>query len=160
MATRSRTTLALVGAAGAAAVASGALRAHHRRITDDPAHAELSAPLEGRATTVTSHDRTVLHAEVFGPEDAPTIVLLHGWTETLRLLTFQIRELSREFRVVAYDLRGHGRSGSAPTPDAYGMDEHAEDLDAVLRALVPAGQRAVVAGHSLGAMTLVTWSGH
>lgn len=160
MAPTSRTTtLALLTAAGGAAATTAALRSHRRRIAADPAHAELSAPLEGRAASVISADGTRLHAEVFGPEDAPTIVLLHGWTETLRFLKLQIRELSREFRVVAYDLRGHGRSGTAPTADAYGMDEHADDVDAVLRALVPEGERVIFAGHSLGAMALVAWAG-
>jgi pimeloyl-ACP methyl ester carboxylesterase len=159
MATRHSTTLALLGAGGAAGAAA-ALRRHRRRIAADPAHQQLFAPLHGERAQVTSADGTQLHAELFGPEDAPAIVLLHGWTETLRLLTLQIRELSKEFRVVAYDMRGHGRSGTAPDASAYSVDDHAADLDAVLRAFIPAGQRAVVAGHSLGAMTIVAWAGN
>jgi len=56
-------------------------------------------------------------------------------------------ELSREFRIVAYDLRGHGQSAPAAGGD-YSLQRFGEDLDAVLAGGVPDGQRAVVAGHS------------
>ena len=53
----------------------------------------------------------MLHAEVFGPEDGTTVVLAHGWTEMLDFWTYVIRDLTgKGFRVVAYDLRGHGDS--------------------------------------------------
>ena len=41
----------------------------------------------------------MLHTEVFGRADAPTIVLVHGWTESLRFWTRQIQALSEDFRV-------------------------------------------------------------
>lgn len=159
MPTKSRTLGLLAAAAGGGATAAAAFRSHRRRIAADPLYDDLRAPLGGRPAPVTSHDGTPLHARVFGPEGAPTIVVVHGWTETLDFLKLQIRDLSRDYRVVAYDLRGHGRSGSAPSVDAYGIDDHAADVDAVLRALVPAGQRVIFAGHSLGAMALVAWAG-
>jgi pimeloyl-ACP methyl ester carboxylesterase len=139
--------------------AAGAMQAvHMRRISHDPEHDQLDAPPEGRVKLVTSADGTILHAEVFGPENGATVVLAHGWTEALQYWIYVIRALSeRGIRVVAYDQRGHGKSESASGSD-YDLDRFGEDLEAVLAACVPDGQRAVVVGHSLGAMSIVAWA--
>jgi pimeloyl-ACP methyl ester carboxylesterase len=158
-----RDRLVRLGAAAGVAAAAGAgfvlQRRHTRRIAADPERAILEAPLEGRALTVTSSDGTDLHVELFGAEGAPTLVLVHGWTEALRYWVYEIRRLSAQFRIVAYDLRGHGRSGRAPGGD-YSLARFGEDLEAVLMATVPDGERAVVAGHSLGGMAIAAWAEH
>lgn len=128
-----------------------------RAIEADPEHEILSSPPEGRSVAVRTADGTGLHAEVFGPDDAPTIVLVHGWTCSLRFWAYQLAALSESHRVVAFDLRGHGRSELATTRD-YSTDGFAEDLDAVLRELVPADERVTLVGHSLGAMTILAWA--
>lgn len=152
--------LAATGAAVAAAGAAyAAQRAHSRKIAADPENAFLTDPPEGRALEVRSADGTQLHAEVFGRDDAPTIVLAHGWTENLTYWAYQIRELSPDLRVVAYDLRGHDRSGRAAGGD-YSLARFGDDLEAVLQAAVPNDQAAVVAGHSLGAMSIAAWAEH
>jgi pimeloyl-ACP methyl ester carboxylesterase len=151
-------TLAVGAISTAAAAWELQRRVDRRRAERDPQSGVLNAPVEGRPVEVVSADGTKLHAEVFGPEDAPTIVLAHGWTCSIRFWTHQVQDLSRDLRVVAYDLRGHGRSGLPADPD-YSTEAFAADLDAVLRTCVPDGERAVVAGHSLGAMTLVAWAG-
>lgn len=131
---------------------------YRRRLRADPEHPFLAAPPVGRPLEVEASDGTRLHAEVFGPEDAPTIVLIHGWMETLQIWLFQLTDLSRrDFRVVTYDLRGHGRSSSSPHSD-YSMAAYGDDVEAVLRAAVPEGERAVLAGHSLGAMSIASWA--
>ena len=144
---------ALVGGAYAAQTVRDR-RAIHR----DPAYALLSDPPRGAAVEVTAGDGTPLHAEIFGRDDAPTVVLVHGWTCALRFWAYQLRDLAADHRVVAYDLRGHGRSGRPADPD-YRIETFADDLGAVLDACVPAGERAVVAGHSLGAMTIAAYAG-
>ena len=129
-----------------------------RRVAADPEHVVFSEPPIGRPRAVRTVDGTMLNAEVFGPDDAPTIVLAHGWTEALRFWVHQIAELSRrDFRVVAYDLRGHGRSSKSPTDD-YSIAAFGDDLEAVLRACLPSGERAMVVGHSLGAMSIASWA--
>jgi pimeloyl-ACP methyl ester carboxylesterase len=142
-----------------ALAASGAMQAAHmRRISHDPEHDPLGASPEGRVRLIESRDGTILHAEVFGPEDGATVVLAHGWTEALQYWIYVIRALSeRGIRVVAYDQRGHGKSESASGGD-YDLDRFGEDLEAVLTACVPDGQRAVAVGHSLGAMSIVSWA--
>ncbi len=151
----------LAGAGGLVAlVAAGASvqRRHMQRIASDPEQAVLRESPSGQPLEIVSADGTILHAEAFGPQDGPTIVLAHGWTEGLTFWTYVIRELAPQgFRLVAYDLRGHGLSGRAAGGD-YGMDRFGEDLEAVLRACLSGGERAVVAGHSLGAMSIVAWT--
>ena len=80
------------------------------------------------------------------------VVLLHGLTATHRYVVMGSRALERSgHRVIASDARGHGRSGPAPDPGAYGYEELASD---VLRVLDERGiERAVLAGASMGAHT-------
>ena len=83
----------------------------------------------------------------------PAIVLAHGLTATRRYVVMGSRALERAgHRVAAYDARGHGRSSAAPEPGAYGYDDLAGDLEAVLDEL---GVRcAVLVGASMGAHTI------
>ena len=146
------TGLALVAAAAA-------LRARARRaLAADPEQEVLSRPLDHTATTVTSSDGTRLHVALFGPDVRPTIVLVHGWTCSLRFWQYQLQALADRHRVVAYDLRGHGGSEPAVGGD-YSTGALASDLDAVLAACVPEGDKALAVGHSMGAMNIVAWAG-
>jgi pimeloyl-ACP methyl ester carboxylesterase len=155
---RGRWLWAAAGTAGALA-ASGVLQAAHaRRIARDPEKEVLDDVPKGRAQSVRSADGTRLHVEVFGPEEGETVVLAHGWTEALQYWTYVIRGLAdRGIRVVAYDLRGHGDSAPANRGD-YAIPRFGQDLEAVLAACLPDGVRAVVAGHSLGAMSIASWA--
>jgi pimeloyl-ACP methyl ester carboxylesterase len=75
------------------------------------------------------------------------LLLVHGWTCDSHDWSFQLEAFERQHRVIAVDLRGHGRS-SAPAAD-YTAQRYAADLAAVLGHL-SAGP-VVVVGHSLGA---------
>ncbi|MFI9121569.1 alpha/beta fold hydrolase [Streptomyces bikiniensis] len=112
-------------------------------------------PLPGaRELTVTSTDGSRIHVEVYGPEGAPAVVLAHGWTCSVAFWAEQIRALSADHRVIAYDQRGHGRSPD-PGPGGYSTTALADDLEAVLSATLATGERAVLAGHSMGGMTIM-----
>jgi pimeloyl-ACP methyl ester carboxylesterase len=88
--------------------------------------------------------------------EAP-FVLLHGLTATRRYVLMGSRLLERSgYRVMAYDARGHGRSSPAGEPRAYGYEQLAEDLEAVLDAL--GSQRAILVGASMGAHTAVRFA--
>ncbi|MFJ8132600.1 alpha/beta fold hydrolase [Streptomyces hydrogenans] len=113
---------------------------------------------EPRALTVRSADGAELHAEVYGPEGAPAVVLAHGWTCSIGFWAEQIRALAADHRVIAYDQRGHGRS-PVPAPGGYSTTALADDLEAVLAATLGPGERAVVAGHSMGGMTIMAAAG-
>lgn len=112
----------------------------------------------GRFVDVRSIDGVRLHTEVFGPEGGYPVVLAHGITCALRVWTHQISELARHYRVIAFDHRGHGRSGVPPRRGGYSLDHLAADLDAVLAATLQPGERAVVAGHSMGGIAITSWA--
>jgi pimeloyl-ACP methyl ester carboxylesterase len=151
------------GAAGTIALAAAAAalqRRHLHTIAADPANELLSAPPAGLPLNVRSPDGTTLHVECFGDDDAPTIILAHGWTEQLSYWTLVTSRLVQHgFRVAAYDLRGHGHSEAAADGD-YSMRRFGDDLEAVITVVCPTGERPVVAGHSLGAMSVVGWAEH
>jgi pimeloyl-ACP methyl ester carboxylesterase len=151
---RTKVLLALAaGAVGAAAAASARREVERNRRDAEELMATEGATLAGGdVVTVRAPDGARIHAEVYGPDGAPTIVLAHGWTESIRFWHHQVAALSREHRVVAYDKRGHGRS---PRPESgdYSLEAQAGDLAAVLAEL--AGESGtVIAGHSMGAMTI------
>lgn len=112
-----------------------------------------------RALDVVSADGTRIHVEEFGRADGPAVVLAHGWTCSILFWAPVVRLLSPDFRVIAYDQRGHGRSAAPATRAGYGTGVLADDLQAVLEAVVPEGERAVLAGHSMGGMTIMAASG-
>lgn len=120
------------------------------------AAAEAMPP--GRDMVVRSKDGTHLHAEIFGPEDGYPIVLTHGITCAIRVWGYQIADLSNDYRVIAFDHRGHGRSAVPARRHAYSLDHLAADLDSVLDAALAPGERAVIAGHSMGGMAITSWA--
>ena len=112
----------------------------------------------GRVIPVRSKDGIRLHTEVFGPEDGYPIVLAHGITCALRVWAYQIADLSTDYRVIAFDHRGHGKSAVPPRHHRYSLDFLAADLDAVLEATLAPGERTVIAGHSMGGIAITSWA--
>jgi pimeloyl-ACP methyl ester carboxylesterase len=151
--------IAAAAAVGVIAAAAELQRRHLRAIARDEDYQRLRRPLGGRPLRVTSADGTELHAQVFGPDGAETVVLAHGWTEQIAFWGPVIECLrAADLRVVAYDLRGHGRSAPAADGD-YALARFGEDLEAVLSAAgADAETPATVVGHSLGAMSIAAWS--
>lgn len=153
---------ALIGAGGALAALAIGWAATQRRdrvaIRSDPNYEPLFADLVGPYESVEAEDGTRLAARVFGPEGAPTIVFAHGWTCSDEFWKLQVAALRGERRLVTYDQRGHAESERARNGD-YSIETFGHDLQAVLEALVPEGERALLVGHSLGAMTIASWAG-
>lgn len=109
-----------------------------------------------RERTVTSVDGTELAVFELGGTDPtlPLVVLPHCWTGDHRIWAPVVRRLLPDHRVVLYDQRGHGRS----TVGAAGLSVRAlaDDLAAVLDAVDALD--VVVAGHSMGGMTLQAYA--
>ena len=111
----------------------------------------------GRPVTIRGADGGARHARVHGPDDAPTLVLVHCWTGTQELWHKQVEALSSELRIVTYDHRGHGLSDDA-LDDDYSLEALAADLALVLDAAAFDGAPILLAGHSMGAMTIAAWA--
>jgi pimeloyl-ACP methyl ester carboxylesterase len=80
--------------------------------------------------------------------EGPPVVLLHGLACGKRMWFHQIRALRSRFRVIAYDLRGHGETDAPAVAADYSAGHLARDLVGVLDALDI--ERAAVVGFSLG----------
>lgn len=105
--------------------------------------------------TINGAEGTALAFEEAGEGEA--VLLMHGLTASRRYVVMGSRALERSgHRVIAYDARGHGGSGPAPEPDAYGYGDLAADLGAVLDAR--GVERAVLAGASMGAHTAARYA--
>jgi len=90
----------------------------------------------------------VVHHVADGPADAPAVVLSHSLGAALATWAPQAAALARRFRVVRYDLRGHGASPVPPGP--YALADLGADLVQLLDRLGIA--QAHLVGLSLGAM--------
>jgi 3-oxoadipate enol-lactonase len=85
--------------------------------------------------------------EAGGPPGAPALLLLHGWMATAALNWYSaLTYLGAHFRVVAPNLRGHGRRGKASPP--FSVEGCASDLAALIGELRL--QKPVVVGYSMG----------
>ena len=85
------------------------------------------------------------------------VVLLHGLTATHRYVVMGSRSLERSgHRLIAYDARGHGRSSPAPDRSAYEYGALTRDLEVVLDQF--GIDRAILAGASMGAHTLLAFA--
>jgi non-heme chloroperoxidase len=96
---------------------------------------------------ITTNDNVQIFYKDWGPRDAQPIVFHHGWPLCsdewdAQMLFF----LSKGFRVVAHDRRGHGRSEQVD--DGHDIDHYAADAFAVTEALDL--RNAVHIGHSTG----------
>jgi pimeloyl-ACP methyl ester carboxylesterase len=95
-------------------------------------------------------DGVTLAADLGGPEDGPTVVLLHGggqtrhsWAATWRVL------VEAGWRAWSVDLRGHGDS-SWPDDGDYSLDGFADDVLAIVRQLP---RPPILVGASLGGLS-------
>ena len=111
----------------------------------------------GRAVTLAGRGTTWIH-EVAGPPSAPVIVLLHGWSATAELNWHPYLDtLGRHFRVIAMDMRGHGRGIRSEGP--FRLDECADDVAALADHL--GIDRCAVVGYSMGgAVGQLLWQRH
>lgn len=86
-----------------------------------------------------------------GPAGAPVVVLVHGYPDTKEVWTGVARRLAERHRVVAYDVRGAGRSDRPATPAGYALSCLTQDVLAVLDDVAP--DRPVhLVGHDWGSL--------
>lgn len=93
---------------------------------------------------------------LWGPNDAPPLVLLHGSRDTSLTFQFLVDAFAGRWRIVAPDWRGHGLTPAVP--QGYWFHELLADLDVLLATLFP--QEAVsLVGHSLGGNLASVYAG-
>lgn len=94
-------------------------------------------------------DTFTLNARIEGPADAPWLILSHGVATNLSMWDGVVPALSRHYRVLRYDTRGHGSSPA--TPGDYTLGQLAGDVIALMDAQKI--DSAHFCGLSLGGMT-------
>jgi pimeloyl-ACP methyl ester carboxylesterase len=158
----------LAGGAAAAALASVAAARRLQQVPETVPPDELEIPGDVLESFIQMSDgariRVLVRGETAGGRSP--IVLLHGFTLGAAVWPYQLRALGAAgHRVVAVDLRGHGRSTGAgdtaipeepasgrqvPAPSRLTLARLAADVEEVLLALDLAD--AVLVGHSMGGM--------
>lgn len=95
-----------------------------------------------------------IHAQRFGPADAPLVLCLPGLSANMRGFDFLCERLAREDRqLVAVDLRGRGLS-DVTGPATYGWINHAKDVFAIADAL--GASTFTIVGQSMGGAVAMT----
>lgn len=148
---------AFVTAGLAAGVVTGGVVARtvlRRRRPDPEAEEPLSLEPPEDLGFVESFDGTRIAVRAAGDPSAPILLFVHGFSLDMTIWHYQWTALSDRFRCVLFDLRSHGRSGPAASGDL-SLAAMGHDVAAVLEAVVPGG-RAVLVGHSLGGMAILS----
>jgi pimeloyl-ACP methyl ester carboxylesterase len=78
----------------------------------------------------------------------PTVLLNHGYGATSQMWARQVDDLESDYRVVTWDLRGHGQSDSPEALADYARSVAVDDMRGILDACQI--ERAVIGGLSLG----------
>ncbi len=87
-----------------------------------------------------------------GPDNGPTLLLLHGVTSRRDGFTMLLDALTQDYRVVTMDQRGHGYSGH--TPGHYMTPDHGRDIRFFMENVCK--EPTLVWGHSMGGANAVS----
>ena len=90
-----------------------------------------------------------IHYDLTGPATAATLVFSNSLGATFSMWDAQIPALTKQFRILRYDTRGHGESSATPGP--YSIEQLARDVLSVLDALQL--DRVHFCGLSMGGQT-------
>ncbi len=139
---------ATAGVFSAVGVGYALSRRYSRRqeLATEPAGDELAVPGDVVHRVLQMRDGAESHLIEIG--DGPPLLLLHGANLSAEVWSYQLRDLAPTRRVIALDLRGHGRSSAGL--EGVTISAMAGDVAEVLEALDVEG--VVLAGHSMGGM--------
>ena len=153
---RSRVLLA-VAAVGGALAAKRALDGHTARWDTNPDHCD-GDPLGLPVTTeieVTAADGARLRGHRCGHAGGPTVLLVHGYIESVEFWAPVVRRLAEAgLDVVLVDQRGHGASERGTAP--FDTDTLAGDLRSWVEELDVSD--AILVGHSMGGVSAMAFS--
>lgn len=105
-------------------------------------------PLPYKPHAVTAPDGVRLNVQEWGNPSGPELLLIHGFAQSYLSWSRQFNsDLAKTFRIVTYDVRGHGFSDKPAAPEYY--KEHQRWADEV---------KAVIQQTGLKKPVLVAWS--
>ena len=96
-----------------------------------------------------------LHYLEWGEEANPPLILLHGGSAHAHWWDHIAPSLAQTFRILVFDMRGHGDS-SWITPPAYEIQDYVADLEAVITTLQLDSPSLL--GHSLGGFIALSYA--
>ena len=124
--------------------------------------AVILLPMATPATAQQPMDRTItvnglrLHYLDRGTPDKPTLILVHKIEGHAHTFDHIVSEFTRDYRVIALDMRGHGDSAWSPE-GAYLVEDHVKDLAAVIQEL--GLRRVTLWGNSTGGRVVQVYAG-
>jgi len=139
-------------ALGVSAVLCGAQSAASAA-SPSPPKIDLDA-FDALKKTVALPDGEVLAYIDMGNRAGPAVVLIHGYTDNARDWAPMLPYVSKRFRLILVDIRGHGRSSKPEC--CYSRLDFAYDIKLLLDAL--GVQKADIVGHSLGSIIAQTFA--
>jgi 3-oxoadipate enol-lactonase len=98
-----------------------------------------------KSLTIITNNQTVSYIEE-GSVNAPTIIFIHGFPLNKAMWNKQVGELKKNYRVIAYDIRGHGNSDAGD--DDFSIELFVVDLLSLMDALKI--DKAILCGLSMG----------
>jgi pimeloyl-ACP methyl ester carboxylesterase len=125
-----------------------------RPVTAAPALPIDLDAFDAQKKTVTLPNGETLAYIDMGKASGPAVVLIHGYTDSARDWVPLLPYLSKDFRLILLDIRGHGKSGKPEC--CYARLDFAYDLKLLLDELHI--ERVAIVGHSLGSIIAQTFA--
>ena len=93
-----------------------------------------SRPMPATTYEILGGGGVMLHVREWGNAGGPVLLFIHGWSQSDLCWLNQVRgDLTGTFRIVTFDLRGHGLSEKPPGPEHYGDGQlWADDVATVI----------------------------
>lgn len=101
--------------------------------------------ISGKNLTIIVNKLSVSYSDE-GPDDAPVIIFIHGFPFNKSTWSRQLDELKQDYRVIAYDVRGHGNSDAGPVD--FSIELFVNDLIEFMNVLEI--KQSVLCGLSMG----------
>ncbi|MFZ5756394.1 MAG: alpha/beta fold hydrolase [Pseudomonadota bacterium] len=107
-------------------------------------------------TRTVATDEARLHVVEAGDTRNPAILFLHGFPDCHKVWQHQLDALSKDFHVIAFDLRGCGKSTAPDAGAAFRIERIMPDIEAVIDATRGRKGRVHLVGHDWG--SVLGWS--
>lgn len=118
-----------------------------------PLQVDLNAFDAGKRSIALPNGETLAYIDR-GDRSAPVVVLIHGYTDSARDWVPMLPYLSKQYRLILVDIRGHGQSSKPEC--CYTRLDFAYDIKLLLDAL--GVRKADIVGHSLGSIIAQTFA--